>query len=104
MVFLTILGGFVGFAALIVFSSLFRGYALSVLWGWFMVPTLHLPPLGVVQAIGIAMVVGFLTHQDTSDIPKKERGMGEVIATAVAVAVLYPLLALLIGSVVHHYM
>ena len=34
MVFLTILGGFVGFVVLIVFSSLLRGYALSVLWVW----------------------------------------------------------------------
>ena len=55
MVFIAILGGFVGIVALMVLSTLFRGYALSVLWGWFMVPTLGLPHLSVVQALGISL-------------------------------------------------
>lgn len=104
MVFLAVIGEFVGIVALLVLSSLLRGYTLSVLWGWFMVPTLGLPHLSVVQAIGIAMVVSFLTYHDTSDIPKKERSTGEAIASGVSLAVLYPLIALLFGWVVHQYM
>jgi hypothetical protein len=80
MVFLAILGGFVGIVALVVLSTLLRGYALSVLWGWFMVPTLGLPHLSVAQAIGIAIVVSFLTYQDHSDLQKKEESNGETIA------------------------
>ena len=96
MVFLVIL------VALFVFTSLFRGYILSVLWGWFMVPTLGLPRLSVVQAIGIAIVVSFLTHQDTSYIPKKERKRSGW--ESLGVVILYPLIALLFGWVVHQYM
>ncbi len=104
MVFLAVIGGFVGVVALVVLSTLFRGYALSVLWGWFMVPTLGLPHLSVVQAIGIAMVVSFLTHKDTSDLQKKEEGTGAAIARGVVLVVLYPLIALGFGWVVHQYM
>ncbi len=104
MVLLAVLGGFVGIVALLVLSSLLRGYAFSVLWGWFMVPTLGLPHLSVAQAIGIAMVVSFLTYHDTSNIPKKEESAGATIARGVSFAVAYPLLALLIGWVVHQYM
>lgn len=47
----------VGVVALLILSSVLNGWVLSILWGWFLVPTLKLPPLTVVQAIGIAMVI-----------------------------------------------
>jgi len=50
-------------AGIMVVSCLLRGWVLSILWRWFMVPTLGLPALSVPQAIGIALVVGMLTHQ-----------------------------------------
>ena len=40
--------------------AIYRGWALSILWGWFMAP-LGLPSLTMVQCIGIALVIGFLT-------------------------------------------
>ena len=49
-------------AGIMVVSCLLRGWVLSILWRWFMVPTLGLPALSVPQAIGIALVVGMLTH------------------------------------------
>lgn len=103
MVLLTILGGFVGVVALLVVSALLRGYVLSILWGWFMVPTLGLPQLSVVQAIGIAIVVSFLTHQ-VNDYEEKERTGGEKITRAVAMAVLIPFFALLFGYIAHQFM
>lgn len=36
---------------------LFNGWAISLLWGWFLVPTLGVRAISVVEAIGIAMVV-----------------------------------------------
>lgn len=103
MMFLTILGGFVGVVAMMVISSLLRGYALSVLWGWFMVPTLGLPALSVVQAIGIAIVISFLTYQ-YNDCQKKEKSFGETVGQASVMAVVYPLGALLFGWVIHQFM
>jgi hypothetical protein len=40
-----------------------EGYVLSVLWGWFMVPTLGLPGISLVQAIGISLIFALLTHR-----------------------------------------
>lgn len=104
MVVLAILGGVVGFAALLVVSSILNGYALSVLWGWFVVPVFHLPQLSIVPAIGIAMMVGYLAHQMEPDCVEKERTTGERIARAASFAILKPLFALLFGWIVHLFM
>lgn len=50
-------------AFFISYSILITGFTLSVLWGWFAVPILHLPPLTLAQAIGVMLVAGYLTHQ-----------------------------------------
>ena len=63
MTFLAILGGAVGIFALLVISSLLRGFVLVKIWGWFIVPLFHLPVLTLLPAIGLALVVGFMTYQ-----------------------------------------
>ena len=55
--------GLAGALLLIAGSALWSGCALSLLWGWFFVPALGLPELSVPAAIGVALVVGYLTHQ-----------------------------------------
>ena len=42
--------------------------ALSVLWGWFLVPVFNLPPPSVAQAIGIALVVTYRTNHQKLDL------------------------------------
>ena len=98
MAFLTILGGVVGIALLIALASVWRGYVFSVLWGWFIVPIFGLPVLTIPVAIGVAMVVSFLTYQYQHNEDK--RSQGDRIASLVGVIILYPLLTLGIGWVV----
>ena len=50
--------------------SALDGWALSVLWGWFLVPTLGLPDLSFIQATGIAIIVEFLTYQHIDTQPR----------------------------------
>lgn len=57
MVLLLILG----FAAFTVVLTIARGFILQSLWGWFLVP-LGLPPIGIANAIGVAMIVSYLTY------------------------------------------
>lgn len=67
---------------LITFLSLplgvaWRGYVLSILWGWFIVPTFSLPPLLIVQAIGLSCVITafgspFMKKTKSSNDPKTE--------------------------------
>lgn len=49
-------------AAMLATAYLLNGFVLTKLWTWFLVP-FGLPELNLVQAIGIAMVIGFLTKQ-----------------------------------------
>ncbi|MBI2466133.1 MAG: hypothetical protein HYV66_02820 [Candidatus Sungbacteria bacterium] len=103
MIALAVLGGIVGVGLLMVLTSIFNGYALNVLWEWFIVPTFGAPNLGIVPAIGVAMVVSYLTHQ-THNCKKEERNFGEMVAEGAARAVVNPSLALFFGWIVHLFM
>ncbi len=71
MAFLAILGGAVGLGFLWFFGSIWSGYVLTILWHWFVVPTFQLPELTIFPAIGIAMVVSYLTYQSPPDVEEK---------------------------------
>lgn len=55
IIVLGVVAGVVGIAAL-------NGFMLSYLWQWFVVP-LGVPAIGIIQAIGICMIVSMLTYQ-----------------------------------------
>lgn len=67
--FLTGLGGLIIVMLVLV---LFRGYVLAQMWGWFVEP-LGAPALTVVHAIGISMLVAFLTYQHDA-VKRSEQG------------------------------
>ena len=104
MTLLAVFGGIVGLGIVLVLGSVLNGYALSVLWGWFVVPTFGGPTLGVVPAIGIAMVVSYLTHQIPDNNKKEEGDPIEKIIRGIAITILQPLFALLFGWIVHLFM
>ena len=86
-------------------SSILNGYVLSVLWGWFMVPTFGLPDLSVAAAVGISLIVRYLTDQHKSSEPKNEgETFGEKFGTAIGIAILAPLFALFFGWIIHLFM
>lgn len=39
---------------------IWEAYAASVLWGWFAVPTLGVPPVGVAQMFGLMILVSMM--------------------------------------------
>jgi hypothetical protein len=54
-----------GLPLMLFFAAVFNGYALSILWGWFVVPTFGVPALTVVQAHG-----GHLLDPSTGRLPE----------------------------------
>ena len=54
-----------GIPVVVVAASMWRGYVLSILWGWFIVPVFGLPALIIPVAIGISIIAGMLTSQKT---------------------------------------
>lgn len=53
-------GKFMTIVLAIFFTPIINGIVFTKLWLWFIVPIFHLPELGVVQAIGIMLLIAFL--------------------------------------------
>lgn len=58
---------FIGAVVLIPVSSIWYGYVLSVVWGWYITPALGAPRLSIPAAIGVAAAIKFITHQHIED-------------------------------------
>jgi hypothetical protein len=76
-----------------------NGWVLSQLWQWFVVTTFNLRPLSIPEAIGIAMVVGFLTHEYNDS--KKEEHKGWAVVVPLLMAFVGPLITLLAGYILY---
>lgn len=87
----------------IVFAPIWRGFAFSKLWLWFVVSTFGATPLGIAQSIGIGYVVGFLT-KDPKPRKKEERQFWEEFGEALTISALYPAFALLFGWIIKHFL
>lgn len=79
------------FTALSIGMTLWEGYALMVLWRWFLTP-LGLPAVGMAHAIGIALIVNLLTHQASSNAFDYER-----VEQSIAWSLIAPTVALVVG-------
>src|SRR4051812_14113008 len=55
----------VALPTVIVLSTITNGWALKIMWDWFIVSVFHLPSLTVAQAIGVAYVISFTTKQES---------------------------------------
>lgn len=102
MTALAIVGGVIALFVLLALSAIWSGYVLTILWAWFVVPTFHLPQLSLAAAIGIAIVVKYLTHH--VDTHEDNRSWDDKFAVSIGFALLFPLMALFFGWVVHFFM
>jgi hypothetical protein len=84
-------------------GPIWSGYVLSVLWSWFVVPSLHAPAISVAVAIGFALVVRFLAPTSSSESDDDKTFAGHV-GTVLGYSLLYPAVALGFGAVVHMFM
>lgn len=67
---------FIGLIATVILSVVLTGLVTSVLWGWFVVP-LGVAAITVPHAIGIGMLVTFLTTNVSEE--RKTRDFGEAL-------------------------
>lgn len=87
-------------------SSLWSGYVLSTLWGWFLVPIFDLPALSVPAAVGVALIVGYLTHQHKIESEKEKTTNEKISALGMLVGhmILKPAFALCFGWIVAQWL
>lgn len=81
--------------------SVANGWALSILWGWFIVPIFGLPELSIPAAIGIAMIVNYMTYQEPGHADDRT---SDDKVKAFIVLCLRPLFAVFIGFIVKLFM
>ena len=76
----------------------------SILWGWFIVSTFHAQPLTVIEAIGVSLVVGFLTVSYPKASTTEPRPQSLLLMEAIGFGILLPILSLGVGWVIHLFM
>lgn len=60
-------------------SMLLNAYTIICLWTWFIVPTFELKSLNMIQALGLALIIGYLTYQP-NDVFKEQKGSERFIS------------------------
>lgn len=87
----------------IIASTIWRGYVLSILWGWFIVTAFGAKPLTIAAAIGVSCVVSFMTYQFHAS-PKETKGGSAIIAEGIGTAFIHPFFALIVGAIVKQWL
>jgi len=77
------------------------GYVLSVLWAWFVVPTFHAPLIGVVTAMGISLLVHFVTYRSNAATTEDDGTTTDKVVRGVFNSLVLPALVLALGYVLH---
>jgi hypothetical protein len=81
-----------------------NGWVLSVMWAWFIVPTFNAPTLSIPMAIGISMVVGLLTYQNSKNDKEEESyEWARIIGSLLVIVFGKPLLVLFLAWVVYQF-
>lgn len=80
-------------------ASILSGYVLATMWNWFVVTSLHVAPLSLPAAIGIGMMVRYLTHKKPAE-DKEDPDFGKMIIMWYTL----PLAVLFVGWVVTLFM
>lgn len=87
---------FAGIPGMIAISAILNGWILTKLWLWFIVPLFDLGPLRIPYAIGLSIVVSFLTHQ--IDTTKSENKMSA--GQQFGMVIMRPFMILLVAYIV----
>lgn len=89
------------FLLFLMVATAVRGFVLSELWGWFVVP-LGVGELGVAHAIGFALVVGYLTYQpDAKSESEVEGTFGVRLVTSLLNVIIPGAMVWGAGGVIH---
>jgi hypothetical protein len=81
----------------------FSGYALSILWGWFIVETFNAPQISIPVAIGISIIIDYLSKQTTSTDADDE-DYWDKVGKSIGESLMKPAVVLLFGWIVTLFM
>jgi hypothetical protein len=99
---LALFGGLILVVSLYVGGVILNGWAVSVLWSWFIVPTFGLPLLTIPKAIGLVVIINYFFVK-ASDIKPQKRDWKE-IGKQVLYMILKPAVVLSVAYIVTRFM
>jgi hypothetical protein len=83
-------------------STVFGGFVFAVLWAWFVSSTFDvIPPITVIEAIGLSLVFAYITHRVTPQDIKDIESNPDFSFMAHVIAWFKPAFFLLFGFIVH---
>lgn len=85
-----------GTPAILFFDAVLSGWAISILWKWFIFPVFDLRIISIPEAIGISLIIAHLTHQT----PTNKDGRDHPFLSSILTSMLKPLCAVCIGWIV----
>ena len=98
------IGKILGSVIIVVSSTVIHGLVLRQLWAWFMVATLALPGLTLVQAIGIRLVASvFLLGVKVREVPAADDA-GAVLLKSFGTCIRDAAVFLVLGWIVQLFM
>lgn len=92
--------------AVMALATVARGFVLSLAWGWFVVPALHVVALGWKHAIGVTFVVGLffpVKKEEGKTAFDRADSWGEGVAIATFETLMVPAVMLFVGWVIHQF-
>lgn len=98
-----IVGLVVAFVAAMAGLSLLRGVVLQQIWAWFVADTFDITTLTLVQAIGLSLVVSFLTYQYDARKAGGHQTVGEILIEGVVAGLVYSGFAFFMAAIVHSF-
>ena len=89
--------GCVGAILSIPLSIVLKGWVMTILWGWFVVPLFHAPSLRIPYALGLSSVIAIFGPTPTAPANSKDSSWA-VLMTGILMA---PLWSLAWGWLIH---
>ena len=91
-------GWLMAYALTSFFGVIWSGYVFSIMWAWFIVSIFNAPVLSINSAIGLSLVVSYLTYR--VDNKEDKRTVVEKFGSMVVNAAMKPLVFLAFGYIV----
>lgn len=91
---------------LIVFGSVVNGWVLTKLWAWYAIPLFHVRPILLIEAMGIGLLISFLTHQHVPDTFKDKEGneMSATFGSRMLAVFVSPFMVLFVAWIYSYWM
>ena len=81
-------------------SSIWRGWILSLMWGWFIVPVSGLRAISIPEAIGLSLLAAMLCGSSRRSEEERSESLEDALGRSAVPMFVMPLVALGIASIV----